>query len=112
MQVDRIIFCVFLKIDYNIYSQLLQYYFPPEEPEGGEGVKDGQGGEEGSADVMEIQDKGSPSTTVRDAKEPTAVAGEKEQLTSTSDTEEFEVLVAPPTLQKSLTEPGKARDVL
>lgn len=32
LQVDRIIFCVFLKIDHNIYSSLLHYYFPVESP--------------------------------------------------------------------------------
>ena len=76
-------------------------------------MKDGQKGEEGPADVMEIQDRGSPSTTTaRDAKETSAASGEKEQLTSTSDMdEEFEVFTLP-TLQKSLTEPGKARHIL
>ena len=87
LQVDRIIFCVFLKIDYNIYSQLLQYYFPPEEPGDGEGVNEGKKGEEGPApegegDAMETQDRGSPSTTAWDAKEPI------------------------PALKKSITEPG------
>ncbi len=28
---DRVIFCVFLEVDFRIYSKLLQYYFPREQ---------------------------------------------------------------------------------
>lgn len=35
---DRVIFCVFLNIDYKIYQQLLYYYFPPENPGESEGT--------------------------------------------------------------------------
>lgn len=38
LQVDRVIFCVFLNIDYKIYQQLLYYYFPPENPGESEGT--------------------------------------------------------------------------
>lgn len=30
LQIDRIVFCVFLEKDFNIYSNLMPVYFPPE----------------------------------------------------------------------------------
>ena len=38
LQVDRVIFCVFLNVDYKIYQRLLYYYFPPETPDESEGT--------------------------------------------------------------------------
>ena len=87
-QVDRIIFCVFLNVDYNIYSELLHHYFPPERSGAGEQEKEGEGeGEEGPPgedDSKEIQ------AAATGDKEPAAAGEEKV-----------------PILQKSVTEPGK-----
>ena len=38
LQVDRVIFCVFLNVDYKIYQRLLYYYFPPETSDESEGT--------------------------------------------------------------------------
>ena len=106
---DRIIFCVFLKIDYKIYSDLLHEYFPSEGP-GEEEEEQKEKGEweekeEGVAvksDAMEVQDGGSSADGTKPTKE--------KQLPS--DTDDFVIVKrgdsepVPPTLQKSITEPG------
>ena len=88
-QVDRIIFCVFLNIDYNIYSELLQHYFPPE------GTGSGEGEEEEREGEGETRGGGSPPTTITDAKE------EKDKLLAKDEVERNV-----PILKKSITEPG------
>ena len=105
-QVDRIIFCVFLNIDYNIYSELLNRYFPPERPLAWEQEKEGEGeeGPPGEGDSKETEGGGVPSTAVTGAKEPAAAGEEKDQLPMK---EELEKDVHVPILQKSITEPGK-----
>ena len=84
-QVDRIIFCVFLNIDYNIYSELLQYYFPPE------GTGSGEGEEEEREGEGETHGGGSPPGTKE----------EKDKLLAKNEVERNV-----PILKKSITEPG------
>lgn len=86
-QVDRIIFCVFLKVDYNIYSELLQHYFPPEGTRAGEGEE-----EEGEG---EMHGGGPPPATVTGTEE------EKDKLLAKNEVERDV-----PILKKSITEPG------
>ena len=75
-QVDRIIFCVFLNIDYNIYSELLQHYFPPEGTGSGEGEEEDEWEGEG-----ETHGGGSPPATITDTKE------EKDKLLAKDEVE-------------------------
>ena len=99
---------MFLKDDYKIYGELLHHYFPPEEsvtkereeePVAREGEKEGLAAE---SEAMETQDGGSP-TVATDSKD---IAEEP------SNNDEFEIVDKDnppvPTLQKSITEPGKA----
>lgn len=76
---------MFLKVDYNIYSELLQHYFPPEGTRAGEGEE-----EEG-----ETRGGGPPPATVTDAEE------EKDKLLAKNEVERNA-----PILKKSITEPG------
>ena len=85
LQVDRIIFCVFLNIDYNIYSELLHYYFPPEGTRSGEGEEEREG--EG-----ETHGGGSPPATITEEKDKLLAKDEVERNI--------------PILKKSITEPG------
>lgn len=81
-QVDRVIFCVFVKTNYKIYSDLLHYYFPlwPEEPRAcGKEEKEGEWKEEGTRSEKKAQDvqRSPASTTATSSKKLT---GEKQQL--------------------------------
>lgn len=112
LQVDRIIFCVFFKIDYNIYSQLLQYYFPLEESGDGEGVNEGEKGEEGQAAEGEIMETlgGGLLSAIATGDEALPAAEGEEQLSPKIDG--YVMVSGPPTKQKSFTERGKVRHVL
>ena len=100
-QVDRIIFCVFLNIDYSIYCELLQQYFPPETPRAWE-KEEKEGEVEGS--TGETRGEGSPATPVSSGdKEPAPTGEEREQLPTERGGVERDVL---PILKKSVTEPG------
>ena len=72
---DRVIFCVFLKVDYNIYRDLLHHYFPVETDDRGE-----EGG------------RTPPPEETADGE-----SGERE--------EEGESMPAVPSLDRSVTEP-------
>ena len=76
-QVDRIIFCVFLKVDYKLYRELLHCYFPIE--------ADGGGADEGQTPPPE-------ETADRERGE----LGEEEEGSSP----------VMPGLDRSITEPG------
>ena len=97
---------MFLKNDYKIYGELLHHYFPPEEPVAKEREEEpvAREGEEGAAaesEAMETQDGGSP----------TAATDGKDIAEEPSNNDEFVIVdidIPPvPTLQKSITEPGK-----
>ena len=61
MQVDRIIFCVFLKIDDSIYQQLIPQYFPS----GDEPSSPGSTGSDDSGEETVGGASGLPSLTRR-----------------------------------------------
>ena len=83
LQVDRIIFCVFLKQDFEIYKKLLQCYFPLEE----EPVDPSDSSEQ------PLHENTAESTLNTDGKEET----------SEGSCDKMEDV---PTLRKTVTEPG------
>jgi hypothetical protein len=84
---------VFLNVDYNIYSDLLQRYFPPERTGDGEGEEEEREGE--------TCDGGQPSAAVTGAREPVTAAEERDKLPVNK-----EVKRDVPILMKSITVPG------
>ena len=91
---------MFLNVDYNIYSELLHHYFPPEGSGAGGKEKEGERVEEEREErsTGETDGVGSPSTPLAGDKEPTTAAA------ATGEERETEIDV--PILRKSITEPG------
>ena len=95
---------MFLKVDNNIYRDLLGHYFPTEAETGAEQEAETGAEQEGGSEAMETTDSGEgaqgPDTDNKEEKEgqPAAATG----------SEEFEVIETKdiPALERSITEPG------
>ena len=107
---DRIIFTVFQPVDHQWYSKLLHLYFPLEaKTKNEEKALTDKGGEEKvkEDDTSMAEDEGTKKEEEEEMEKEEAGTEEKEGARSKESTSEEDTMASIPTLQKSMTEPGR-----
>ena len=108
LQVDRIIFTVFLPLDQQIYSELLHLYFPLEAQTKNEEKTVADEGQEDNT-MMAKDDGTKKGEDVEEAETEVKEAGTEEKEGAQTKERSFEEnrMATMPILQKSMTDPGR-----